>query len=184
MTTDDAEERIVKLLAGEPAYRSALYKILVFCETPRTPTEVDEAVRAFPEMKVPFLTPQTLLSWLVRAGAIAQVSLPQGEGQKEETGWQTTEAGRRAAQREEPGRRLRELLAEQARYREIYLQVLRFCEVPRTRVEVEKLLDGNPLMEEPKVYASYFLQNLEARGGVEWADNRWRTTQAGKGLLA
>lgn len=184
MTTDEAEDRVAKLLAGEPAYRSALYKILVLCQTPRTASEVEEAVRAFPEMKVPFQSPQTLLSWLAGAGAIAQVSLPQGRGREEEKGWQTTEAGRKAAEREDPGRRLAELLGEQARYREVYLAVLRFCEAPRTRVEVERLLDGNPLLEEPKVYASYFLQNLEARGGVEWVDNRWRTTEAGKGLLS
>ena len=72
--------------------------------------------------------------------------------EEEEERWQTTEAGKKVAEMEAPGKRLLELLSKEPIYSEIYMQVLRFCQTPRKRTEIEELLQGNPVMEEPKVY--------------------------------
>ena len=181
--SDDAETRVAALLSREPGYRSVLYKIMVLCEVPRTTTELEKAVLAFPEMEVPFLSPQTLLSWLTSAGAIEQVPSAGDPKAADGTKWQTTEAAKRVVEREAPRKRLRQLLAEQPKYRDIYLQVLRFCQTPRRRDEIDELLHGNPAMEQPRVFATFFVQNLEEKGGLEWVNRRWQTTEAGKGML-
>ena len=183
MPVDDAETRTAELLSREHAHRHGLRKMLMLCEVPRSTAEIESAVLAFPEMKVSIFSPTILLSWLTGTGGIERVVVEGAEAEEEEVRWQTTAAGKKVIEREAPDRRLRELLDEQPRYRDIYLQVLRFCQTPRTRPEVESLLQDNPVMEKPKVYASFFLQNLEEKGGLEWVDSRWQTTEAGEGVL-
>ena len=51
--------------------------------------------------------------------------------------------------------------------------------VPKSRGEIEALLRGDPLLENPKIYASFFIDALELAGGIAW-DEKWRTTPAGK----
>ena len=173
-----AEKKILDLISSEPAYRLVLYKILEFCETPRSATEVGQEVRSFPEMKTAIHSPVILLGWLEEVGSIERIVVD-----KEEERWQTTEAGKKVAELEAPAKRLLELLAQEPVYHDIYMQVLQFCQSPRARTEIESLLEGNPVMEQPKVFPTFFIQRLEDAGALEWVDKHWWTTEAGKGVL-
>ncbi len=186
---DDAEKKILDLLTSERQYQLVFYKILKFCETPRRTSEVEEEIRSFPEMKTAIHSPHVLLEWLEKVGGVEHTTVAveeEAEGKAEkETGekWQVTQAGKTVAEMEAPQKRLLELLAREPVYSQIYVQVLDFCQSPRKRTEIEELLKGNPIMEKPQVYPTFFLNGLEEAGGLEWVDSRWRTTEAGKGVL-
>jgi len=172
----EVEKKILDLISSEPAYRLVLYKILRFCETPRLASEVEGEVLSFPEMKTAIHSPNILLGWLEEAGGIERVVVEEKER------WQTTDAGKKVAEMESPEKRLLELMAKEPVYSEAYTQVLKFCQTPRTRAEIEGLLEGNPVMEKPKVYPTVFIQRHEEAGGREWVDKKWRTTKAAKGV--
>lgn len=165
--------RILQRITAEPAYRGVLYKILAFCETVRSSADVEREVLSYPEMTVAAQSPQNLLSWMVQVGAVEQVSVEDGDFK-----WCTTAAGRNAVRTADPRKRLADLLSGDASYRDIYLRVLRTCRVPQTRSDVEALLRDEPILENPKIYASYFIEALEHAGGLEWSE-KWRATQAG-----
>jgi hypothetical protein len=174
-SVESAEQRLLQQVTAEPVYRLVLYKILKFCETPRLAANVENEIHSFPEMKLAIHTPNTLLRWLEEANGVERVVL-----ENEVQCWQTTQTGKKVAAAQAPEIRLRELIAQTPAYHDIYIQVLQFCETPRTRTEIEKLLQGSPILEHPKVYPSFFIQNLESVGGLEWV-GKWRTTEAGKG---
>jgi hypothetical protein len=185
----DTEKTILDRVIREPGYRRALYKILKYCETPRLISDVEHEIRVFPEMKTAIHEPHVLLGWLEDVGGIERVAPGRGEEAEEEIEeetqekWRTTQAGKKVAEMEAPHRKLLKLLAGEPSYRQIYVQVLDFCQSPRKRTEIEELLKGNPAMEKPQVYPSFFIEGLENTGGLEWIDNRWWTTEAGKGVL-
>jgi hypothetical protein len=175
---ENTEKKILDRITGESGYRLVFYKILKFCETPRPTAEVEGEILSFPEMKTAIHSPNILMGWLEEVGGIERVVM-----EEEEERWGTTEAGQKVAEMEAPVKRLLELMSKEPVFSEIYGQVLRFCQTPRTRSEVEEHLQGNPVMEESKVYPTFFMQGLEEAGGLEWVDKRWRTTEAGKGVL-
>lgn len=171
--------KILRKISAEPVYRVVLYKILALCETVRSSTEIDQAVRSFPEMKTALQSPQVLLSWLVQEGGIEQVAAKEAADKEQDPMWCTTQPGRAVVENESPANRLVRLLAQEPIYHDIYLQVLRACISPKSKAEVESILRGNPVLETPKVYASFFLEGLEAAEGIEW-NSKWCTTNAGK----
>lgn len=171
---DQDTRRILRRMASEPALRRVLYEILVFCETMKPLSAVEREILSFPEMKSALQTPQTIVSWLVQVGGIQQVA-----AKGNESIWLTTPAGRKVTQVEAPADRMARLLAQEPRYRAVYFRVLQACKAPKTRFDLEAMLDAEPVLESPKVYASYFIEALERAGGLEWS-GRWRTTQAGK----
>lgn len=119
-----------------------------------------------------------LLSWLVDAGGIAPEAGPDGDYR-----WHTTAAGRDAARMGNPAGRLTRFLGENPDHRGIYLDMLRACLSPKSRVEIESLLRGQPIIESGKVLASFFIEGLERAGGLEW-DRHWQTTEAGRRAIA
>ncbi|MDR3437924.1 hypothetical protein [Telmatospirillum sp.] len=166
--------RLLGRISEEPAYRSVLYKILTFCRTTRSSVEIEATVISFPEMKSALHPPRLLLSWLVAAGGIESIAPNDAE-----PGWRTTAAGRSVLEIENPSIRLCRLLDAEPAYRDVYRLVLQSCLAPKTRPEIESVLDGNPLLETPKLYPSFFIERLESAGGLEW-DQKWRTTEAGE----
>jgi hypothetical protein len=175
---DDAVKKLSRRIAAEPAYQSILYKILVFCETPRPVTQIQEQVLAFPEMLNAAHSPALLLSWLQEAGGIEKIAV----GRKEES-CRTTPIGQRFVEAESPVKKITALFAAELNGQEIFKQVLEFCRTPRSRVEIEDWLDSNPRLEELGVRPAFFVERLEDAGGLEWSDKHWCTTPAGIAIL-
>lgn len=170
-------DQILRRIDSEPNYRIVLYKILHYCDPARPMSDVEQKILSMPEMKGAFHSPQLLLSWLVGVGGIDQINSEKGERM-----WCTTQAGRKVVRLESCDSRLMRLLDQDRSYQDIYLKVLQACLTPKSRTEIESLLNGNILLEKPKVYPSFFIENLERAGGLEW-DVKWRTTLAGKDFL-
>ena len=171
------EKKLLDRIMQEPSYRLVLYKILKFCETPRSAAETEKEILAYPEMKTAVLSPNVLLSRLQESGGLERVVEEKAER------WHTTEVGKKVLEMETPGKRILELMSKEPEYSEIYVQVLGFCQTPRTRAEIEESLKGNPVTQELKVYPAFCIQRLEDVGGIEWVDQHWRTTASGKGAL-
>ena len=174
----DASERIMERILAEPAYRWVFYKILKFCETPRPVSQVEEAMRSFPQMANAAHSWALLLSWLEQSGAIEKVVVGREEGK-----WETTQTGRKIVKDESPEKKIMTLFSAEPACREIYKQVLNFCRTPRTRSDIEDMLDGNPRLEELGVRPIFFVERLENAGGLEWIKKNWCTTQAGMQVL-
>ncbi len=177
---ESATTRVLKKVSAEPAYTAVLYKILEFCEPSRSWDEIARKVASLPEMKTALQSPRVLLSWLVESGGVEQISAEAGDKSPR---WRTTEAGMNLVRGESPSNRLMQMLARNPIYRDVYLNVLRSCAVPKARTEIESMLEDNPALENPKVYASVFIDSLERAGGLEW-NEKWRTTEAGDALVA
>lgn len=173
----EASNKVLQRIAAEPDYRIVLYKILEYCNLARPSSDVERTILSFPEMKGAMHSPQLLLSWLEDAGGIEHLAAEKSEGM-----WCTTPAGRNAVRLESYEKRMGGLLVQEPIYEDIYLQVLQACLSPKSRMEIEILLNGNPVLKEPKVYPSFFIQSLELAGGLVW-DEKWKTTLAGKNFL-
>jgi hypothetical protein len=175
-TGAEAVTAIIYRIAAEPALYRLLYMLLDYCQVPRYESEISGWMLPFPEMRTSFYTPAILVNWMIGAGGI---TLTEDQGEQK---WVTTEAGRTALEYNNPELRLQQLFEEDVRYKSIYLQILEFCASPRERGEIEELLNGNPALEYPKLYPNYFIDRLEASGGLQWLD-KWQTTDAGLTFL-
>lgn len=174
---DVMTKRVLERIAAEPSYRIVLYKILEYCESARFSSDVEQTMFSFPEMKGAIHSPLLLLSWLQEAGGIEQLLVENSKAM-----WCTTPAGRNALKKESNDNRLGRLIVQEPIYQEIYLQILQACLSPKSRMEIETMLNGNPILKEAEVYPTFFIENLEETGGLEW-DKEWKTTAAGEDLL-
>lgn len=169
--------KILRRLSAEPAYSAILYKILVYCTPARLSSDVERTILSFSEMKGGLQSPLTLLGWLEEAGGIEKSYV-----NEQESMWGTTMAARSVVETESYENRLVRLLDQEIRYREIYLQVLKACLSPKSRIEIESIFGRTPAFEDSGILPSFFLESLEKAGGLSW-DKTWITTEAGKGLL-
>ncbi len=95
----------------------------------------------------------------------------------------TTAEGLEALEATDVHGQLRTLLADQAEHRyAAYLDVLTFCEEPRTLAEISEFLIGNPGLEiddrgivnmQPNAY----IGKLDKAGALVWAGEGWQTTK-------
>ena len=173
--SESEEEIVFKIqtrIKLEPGFQAILYKMLGVCKEAKTLGEIETKVSSFPQMKVIMQTPQILLSWLFHCGGIKEI--PQGE---HASMWITTPAGLIALEKDKSVDKLEELFINEPEYKPIYLCVLAFCKEARSRMDIEALLSGNELMENPKIYPNYFINTLEKTGSLVW-DGHWSTTQS------
>ena len=100
--------------------------------------------------------------------------------------WKVTPLGLGALEHEDPLARLCELFVEQERYKPIYRQVLALCSIGDgiDAVSVGRAVDDNPLLQEPRMWAPAFLNNLERCGALKWTGKLWATTDLGHTALA
>jgi hypothetical protein len=176
METSD-ETRILELMSTHGEYRQVFYKILHFCKESKPFMQVQEEVLSYPEMNTALQPPDILLRWLERVGGIEQVI------ENEEGRWRTSEAGKEVVAQEAPMKKIQSLLNDDGDFRDVFLAILDFCMTPRTIAEINEDFKGSPILFEKNVNPTYFVHALEEFGGLSWQEKRWRTTEAGKGVL-
>jgi hypothetical protein len=174
---EDYVKKIVERVYSEPAYTSSLYSMLEFCREPQTLASIENEISSMPSMKNSLHRPEILFSWLLRIHALEEVPLASHDSR-----WCTTPYGWEALRICSPEERLSSLAATSESKLDVYRQLLEACLTPRSRMEVETLLRGNPLLEESLLSPSYFVGNLEDAGGLYW-DGAWKTTPAGENFL-
>ena len=202
------EERLYDLeraVVRQPLHREILYRTLAFCETGRLLREVEEEIESYPEFQHAVQDQYHLALVLERAGGLERIELDEdGEvvtadrkaGLSEDevddlvydVRFETTELGREFVSRHTPKARLEELLDLVPARRSTYVEVLEFCEEPRSYDEVKKLLEGRDVLHAGEdgtrqpIQPSVFLDKLERAGAVVW-DGAWRLTEGGKDFL-
>lgn len=120
-------------------------------------------------MKAPFQTPQVLLAWLIECGAmdIADGSDPI---------YRISQAGNEALKQEKSRDKLGALFVKESAYEDVLKELVKFCAAPKTRKEIDDKFTSHPLLQEPKIYPSYFVGLLEEVGALEW-DGGWSATK-------
>jgi hypothetical protein len=151
--------------------------ILSRCAEPRTASDLDATTNAHLEGQRSVHTPAILRRWLEDAGGLAVTGPEQGGGA--DAHWRLTPAGRIALDAMNLSRELTSLLDRTPEHRPTYLEILRFCAVPRTTEEIETHLDGDPSIRPPKTYPSTVIAPLEDVGALRWVD-KWMTTDLGR----
>jgi hypothetical protein len=168
-------DRVSALLASELSYRWILLRMLEYCYQPRGYLAVQEYTLGLLNERVGIHTPDVLIKWLEDCGGLERIQI-EGTGK-----WRTTLAGARAIDQFSRGLPLQHLLSTQPEYRQVYVEILKFCSQPRKRAEIEESLAGNITIQSSRLHPAYFIQELENHGGLEWSGQHWRTTPTAEG---
>ena len=200
--TRTPEERIDDLFKSMAPRRKVLLGILAFVEEPQTVIDVNAHVDKLQEDNFSVYTAANLCSLLERAGAIERVTAdgtPADEVETEpktvvvdgveyleaaepvEVFWRITEAGQAKLDSDKPIDRLRTLLEEDAKYATIYKRILMLCNDASgaTTPTINGVVDNDPLVQKPRLYAPHFVDKLEKCDALEWR-KAWFTTEIGK----
>lgn len=201
-----AEERIAELFSEMAPRRKVLLGILSYCREAQPVAEVNEHINHLQENNFSVYTAADLCSLLERAGALDRLT---ADGRPAEEAiaepetvvidgveylqaaepavlyWRTTNAGLEAVEADKPLERLHELLESDSTYLPIYRTVLSLCaaEGGAAMDDINEALNDDPLLQEPRLFASHFVDGLEACDAIAW-NKTWKTTDIGTTGLA
>lgn len=197
-------ERLTRHVLSQTEHREIRIAVLGFCRERRSLAEVELFVQDLPEFGYETQSPYLLIRALERAGGVVCVELDdQGEPvtpeRKEgldedeiddlvfELDFETTDAGVAVYERLTPGVRLADLLESQSARKDTYCELLEYCLTPRSREEVERLLEGRDILwldapgDQP-LKPSVFIDRLERSGVLVWR-GKWVTGAEGRSYL-
>jgi hypothetical protein len=97
---------------------------------------------------------------------------------QEEGVWLSSAAALEIVDEQNPASDLKQLLALEPRYIDIYRRVMDACRTPRTAKELDALFNGDPVLQDPHRYSGYLVERLEKNGGLEWRGG-WVVTELG-----
>ena len=198
---------VEEVFKAAPGCQKVLMAALEACRTPRTPSELDSIMDEVLRCNRSVYRPAELRALLERYGALAyepseeeqaaQAALETG-GEPElvvdedgnfvttaptEGVWAITEAGAAYLDSDPIGAKAQALLAKDAVYLPVYRALLEFAaECPRDKSAIDAVIDPHPLVQNPRLFAGYFLGELERIDAMEWAD-AWHVTERGLDLL-
>ena len=202
---DTAELRIAALFDQMPTLHAMLYDIL---SASATPIASDELLSLVDELKSHhhcIYDASTLLNLLERASAIQKTDaegVPLSDIEQEplqveidgelywevapapDVYWLNTEDGQAKLDAYKPIELIQACVDEDPRYEEIYRTVLELCdrEGGVTLAEVGDVIDDEPVLQNPKRFATFFIDKLERAGAVRW-NGRWVIAQPGADYL-
>lgn len=207
MTPPVCAQRVEDVFKAAPGNQKVLMAAMEACRTPKTPSELDEAMNEVLSCNRSVFRPVELRALLERYGALAyepseeeraaQVAraadeepvVPVDEDgnltttEPAEGLWSLTEAGAAYLDADPLGAKIQALLVKDAVYLPVYRELLEFVsESPRAKSAVDGVVDPHPLVRNPRLFAGYFLGELERVDAIEWAD-AWRITGRGRDLL-
>lgn len=197
-----ASERTAELLQRMAPHRRALLSILAACDGAETQSlaRIQEAVDRVEETKHPVYDALGYCTLLEKAGAIERTEgdvssaisnepeVVRKDGaaylqvkQPVETRWRITQTGKQVLVDNKPTDRLRALLADERVYAPIYKRILSMVsqEGGSTMPAIEGAVDGDPLLENPRYYASRFIDKLERCEAICWSGT-WQVTAYGQ----
>lgn len=191
-----AKDALRALFEKNPGRRSVFLGILETCQEPCLMSAVAKTVDELQACNASVYSPATLCNALKRAGGL-DIEIPeppatteQEDGSCNEIGeeldpiWTTTLAGREVLVEERNGRAVKELFAADSDYIDMYLKVLDFCNgQPRTKSELDELVDNDPTVQNPRRYSNHFIEYLEHADCLIWKDSHWTITALGKTTL-
>jgi hypothetical protein len=195
-------DRVAELFKSMPTHRKTLLSILEFCTEKQKVPEVIKKIDDLLRNNFSVYKATRFCSLLEQAGALLKVTEDGTDyadakvqpilieedgveyykaGEPPEAFWVTTKAGCHFLEADDPLERFRESLESQPAYHPIYTQILLFCsnEEGRGISEIGDAFDDDPLLQEPRIYARYFVDILEKCDALTW-DKKWKTTSIGQ----
>ena len=207
----NAQDAIEELLHRNPGRKPVFLQIIEFCCDERTSEEVAQLVEQAQAENRSVYTPQSLCTILERAGAlVSRTEEPEAPETPEEQGdlaaeqdcdgeadaceaaahpmtyWASTDEGLTVLAAHREGSALEELLASDTEsvYLPVYERVLAFCaQEPRTKPQIDAIVDDDPLVQKPRRYSNHFIELLENREALSWHDGGWNATDLGRRYL-
>lgn len=198
---------VEEVFKAAPGCQKVLMVALEACRAPRTPGELDSIMGDVLRCNRSVYRPVELRALLERYGALAYEPSEEeraardvcdaGEDPKvpvDENGnlvaiepaegtWSLTEAGAAYLDADPIGENVRALLAKDVVYLPVYRSLLELAaEGPCAKSAIDAMIDPHPLVQSPRLFAGYFLGELERVDAMEWAD-AWRITSRGRELL-
>jgi len=195
---DDARDALRALFEKNPGRKPTFLSIIEMCENGKPASEISREVDELQEHNYSVYAPMTLCRALERAGALV-VDIPESAEEAETNDgveyleiteevdpiWTATQEGLDVLKEEREGKGVKELFEADGTYLAIYKRVLEFCdEEPRTKKEIDLIVDHDPLVQSPRRYSNHFIELLEAAHALEWKNNKWTITELGKKTLA
>ena len=175
---------VEEVFKAAPGCQKVLMAALEACRTPRTPSELDSIMDEVLRCNRSVYRPAELRALLERYGALAYE--PSEEEQAAQAALET--GGEPELVVDEDGNfvigaKAQALLAKDAVYLPVYRALLEFAaECPRDKSAIDAVIDPHPLVQNPRLFAGYFLGELERIDAMEWAD-AWHVTERGLDLL-
>lgn len=197
-----ADVRIAELLERMQPHRRILLAILSRCTgAPRAFAEVRDEVESLSRLHASVYSPEGFCDLLERAGALRKVTA-EGEPFPEtdpeprvvvedgveylepvempELHFLTTADGEKALADDRPVSRIEQLFEREPRYLPVYKRILQMCsqEGGAAMPAMDAAILHDPLVQEPRYYATRFVSNLESVGALSW-ESAWCVTEAG-----
>ena len=192
----DALDNLKAAIVRVPRHRELFVRMLGFCQK--------REVASYPEFSAAAQTPYHLIMTMVNCGGLRWIELDASgiemseerkEGLSEDEiddlidafAVQTTDIGRQAEEELSPNKRLSQLFSAVPTRLTGFLDVIDFCDVPRTFREVDALLRDTEALQagvltgQQPLQSSYYLDMLERAGGLVWKDG-WEATREGARL--
>jgi hypothetical protein len=199
------EQRIATLFDHMQPYRQLLLDILRKAQQPVPNAEMKDAIAEWQQDDAGVYSPDNLCMMLVRAGALRRVT-PDGEDYEElertaepehvvvdgveylkpavlpQICWLATPEGNAAVAGDVPEDRMRNLLESEPQYAHIYRIVLDEAghDEGTSEKTLSKLIDHDPAVQKPRMYAMRFAGKLADAEAIVWRDGAWHITEVGK----
>lgn len=207
LTFDERVERLMRVVDNKASHKELLRKMLVHCQQQRALAEVEQTVQGYPEFRAAGQNPYRLIVYLVEGGGLEKLELDE-EGNRvtddckaglteDEVddlvvsyALKTTDVGRVVADRLAPKKRIKNLLSLLPERFDAYIDLLKFCQEPRSMTAIDKLLSSRDLSAMKSlnpgtsvaIKPSVFVDKMERAGGIVWKDG-WTLTEEGKAFL-
>ncbi len=195
-----AQEAIKSLMDHNPGRRPVLLAIIKMCEGDGMPaSRVSEEVDKLQADNLSVYSPMTLCRMLERAGAL-WLEMPEVHEEKEDVEegveyleikeridpvWHATEDGLAVCEEFSHAPVFHDIVLDRdAKYLAVYRAVmLALDERPRTKKEIDDLVDTFEIVKKPRRFGGHFVDILERADAIEWKDRAWQLTDMGRELL-
>ncbi len=201
------QEKLEHFFEDMLPYKRNFLAVMDYCQEARSTDQVDAFVKTLPTQRNSVFATASLCQMLAKAGALEKINedgtpyqeeAAEPETVEDEDGnsylkpatpvmafWQITEAGSEYLEQDNPLDDLRQIIAEQERYRPIFRDILSICNTDEGLGinDIKDQINDDPILADPPKTAQFFMDYLERNGALVW-DKTWKTTDTGKELLA
>jgi hypothetical protein len=162
-------KKLIERFQQEPAYTNIMFGLLAYASTKRTTEELITQLKSLSEHTTLLHSPATVLSWIVELSGLDIITNEDGS-----KFWKTSDAGLEALNEVGYSRKKTTVIDEEDIYRNIYIKILKLCLEPRSKEEIEDMLESEIVIGTDKPQSGFFIDNLECVGALEW-QGKWKT---------
>jgi hypothetical protein len=199
--------RIATLFENMKHYKKMLLAIMEKCMEPTSEANVLLFIEELSKVDKSTYAPEIILQHLFNAGALKRQT---EDGQDYETldfspktviingmeflkpctppeiFWKTSKDGEDVVNANKPLENMKAIIIDEPQYRHIYKIVLEQAasENGATEKSLAPLVNDDPALQKPRMYAPRFIDKLSENSSVAWSERAWRITDTGKAVLA